>query len=368
MSEPTSSPKVNIYLSPRPGICYLSNVHPFEPRIIIKSRDSRPFTFLATGTIFDPIATFSRNRVEIVDSESRTVIAKPLPEISEKSAVQPNYQDEEPFSFITLGGNCHIHVIYFSTTPHTGHMGRIYFPFHSTGLVPGRKYTLRLRDSGVTWWKYGSKEDLGLPQTGVPGSLVPSESTSLDFHCQQSSEFRVASDLPESPNVSVSLSTSSDICHLSGHPLFTVRVTFTLYDKKPLTLNTNLSPLGAQSIAQIVDANTRAWVGIDFLDCVGVREDGPWAADDFVVLTPEQPHIQEIKLDREILDNLRSGKEYVACLGADGGSRSTFKWWSYDSIEQVLQYAGMVGGSGLYYVPPIAPDLSAEVRFTAVDP
>ncbi|KAI9703580.1 MAG: hypothetical protein M1836_007350 [Candelina mexicana] len=366
MSEIVSFPDIDIFLYSLPGICYLSNAHPFEPSIIIESNDPRPLTLLAPGTIFDPTAAFARARVEIIDFASGAVIQKHPTGSTGDTVVQPNYQHEEPFSFLTLEGSGSRYAIYFSTAPRTGHMGRTYFSFDSAGLQSGHKYTLRFSDSGVSWWRYCRKDDLSLPQNGIPMSLDPLGNAALDLHIRRAGKFRVADHLPEPPKVSVSLSATSDICQIRGDPPFTIRLAFTSHAAKPLTVLTARSPLGPQTIVQVADVHTRDWVAIDFYHCLGGREEGRYEPDDFAVLEPEQPHVQEITLDTCDLEKLHNGKEYLICL-SDEVARGSFSWWSYDSIEEVVKYAGSVEDSGLFYVPPIPLDLTPEIRFRALD-
>ncbi len=371
MSATTRSPELDVHLYVRPRVCDLSCRHSFTLSLSIRLCEPGRVKIQTSGSILDPAATFLKGRIDIIDAESREAISRPVHTGDGNPVLPPGSSTKESSPFLTLDGSSDpdsIFEIDFSTTPETSNVGSHHFPFDVTGLQAGRQYLFKLVDSGVTWWRYGTPEEAPTSEAMLK-PLEPSEGARLEFKARNMHGFRVVAALPQPPKVSISLSASSAVCHLSGSPPFIVKIAFTSHATKPLTINTDNSPLADyQAITQVFNTRTRQWVGLDYLECVTSRDDdGPWVAENFVVLEPRQPHVRSATIDLDNLSSLSNGEEYAVCL-RDVVRDSELGWWSYDSVEEVLQYAGTVENSGLHYVPPIYLDLAQEIRFTAVDP
>ena len=86
--------------------------------------------------------------------------------------------------------------------------------------------------------------------------------------------------------------------------------------------------------------------------------------EDFLRLNPEEPHVE-----RRILDPVErySGLEDLI-VDTKYALRMTESpwWWSYDSVDEVLKYAGDRGLGGLQPTRPIDLISSNEVDFLTI--
>ncbi|KAI9793282.1 MAG: hypothetical protein M1835_007353 [Candelina submexicana] len=318
-----------------------------------------------------------------MDVKSGNPISRPAYVEGESTTILPGSVAQGSVPFLTLNGSSYPESIFdidFSTSRGTSHTGSRLFPFDMTGLEAGHEYAFKLVDPGVTWWRYGTLEQVSTKEA-IPKPFGPSEGTQLGFRARSFHGFQAVAALPQPPDISVSLSTSSDICHLSGTPAFAVNISFTLHAAKPITVISAFSSPFDQLYVEIIDAETKENAALGDFICACFDSEGPYAADHFLVLKPETPYLQRVTLTpvenpnnpetsaryTSTMGRLVSGRSYLARL--DGSMfDSEIKWWSYDTIDEVLLYAGTIGESGLPYVPPIPLDLSQEVGFTAVDP
>ncbi|KAI9703581.1 MAG: hypothetical protein M1836_007351 [Candelina mexicana] len=373
MSESTGSVKVDVFLETVPRVCDLSGRHPFRVTVCVKICDPRTITLQTTGSLLDPTAAFREGRIAIIDIES----GNPIPGFADTE----NKTSPEQPSFVTLSGASYaesLYKIHFSTRLGASHEEGHLFPFDCSGLKAGHRYALKFLDSGVTWWRFGTQAEV-LTQEVLPKPLEPSEAGTLEFISRRTPDFQAVPALPKPPKVSVSLSTSSDICHMSGETPFTVTVSFTSYAAKPITVVAAFRTPFDQLYADIIDAETKETVALGNHIIACPAGGASYRAEDFITLRPKAPFLQQITLNPVLdrndigsrsphtyMDKFVDGRSYVVRLkGRMFGSK--LRWWSYDSIEEVLQYAGTIEDSSLPYVPSIPLGFSQEVRFTAVD-
>ena len=113
---------------------------------------------------------------------------------------------------------------------------------------------------------------------------------------------------------------------------------------------------------EILDAETGARIGPEPIED---NLDGPWQEEEFLRI--DGTYAETRTLDAERLTEfegpgMRVGQEYVLRhLG------ETWEWWSEDTIDEVMKYAGERGEMGLVRTEGIKFKSGGEMRFRAVE-
>ena len=206
------------------------------------------------------------------------------------------------------------------------------FLFNTSKLQSNRNYTIRCKPWRLDWWSHDSVEEC-LDFFKTHGRLPPSQEPTLQ--CMPSNDtitFDCRENTPKSPRVGVSLAASS-ILSLSGEPPFRFTTSFTSYAEKPITVLAQRETVVAiNSDIEIIDSTTKKRVAPDLID---VNIDGPWRREDFLILKPGEPHVEERSLHfKDGLGDLQVNAEYSLCF-----PRSCWRWWGYDSVDQAAQWA-----------------------------
>ena len=92
---------------------------------------------------------------------------------------------------------------------------------------------------------------------------------------------------------------------------------------------------------------------------------GLWGREEFVKFEEGGTYVEERGFEggfEPFFKPLRVGREYI--LRHLGGE---WEWWTRDSVEEVMEYAGERGGLGLGRVEHIVFEGAGEVRFRVVE-
>lgn len=335
--------------------CYLSGTRAFSLSIKFLLHSPCPITIFTPGSVLDAKAIFSQDKVDIVDAGTQEKIEFPSRGLrGPPHALSAENED----CFVTLiDGNPHY--ISFSS----GHSRRPEVnAFDVTRLAPDRTYTLRFRDNGISWWRYGTKEEVLKELASLQEQL---ESKPLPLHITTISDnfLKTFADMPQPPKVTVSLSASSSTCFLSGDPPFTVYISFTSHADRPITVMYDRTIL-TDSGLEFVDVLTGKVVGPEHIDLL-LNEGGSWHAEDFLRLEPGKPWVEERTFTTTgyapDVSFLRKGNEYLVRY-----QDLSFRWWGYDEVQEVLKYGGDKGSmSSFPFVSPIPLHGENQVRFRA---
>lgn len=293
----TEAPHIEVQFYAAP-MCYLSCAHPFHIVIHVILRHSPPITIFKDGTILDPSAVFSMNRLEILDCETGNKVHMTPDSVGIDCQAVPPPTIEE--SLVTLCEGRSSWIQFSTVVAKEGHEHIL----DVSELAPDRKYTLRLRDHG--------KEDLA-GRLYSPLEFAQSETRLLPGYASNAPSFRTLSDLPQVPRVTVTLSASSNTCFLSGEPPFTIIMSYTSYADRPITVRRNTMFVTDGGL-DILDASTRKRVG-PANTCICYDEDPLLQAEDFIRLEPSVP----VGLEKTITtgggyydtEDLESGKHYI---------------------------------------------------------
>ena len=174
--------------------------------------------------------------------------------------------------------------------------------------------------------------------------------------------FKTRASLPETPKVTVSLSAPSTLS-LSNKPPFSFTLTFQTHSDKAITVLAERERVqGGNSDIEILDAGTRKRVAPDLIDDGNI--DGPWQREEFLrlegaykehrVLDPLKPYSG--------LEELKVGTQYILKL-----LDSEFPWWSEDTVDEIIKYAGDRGDGSLGIAESINLAGGDEVTFSVVE-
>lgn len=347
----TEAPQIEVQIHASPT-CYLSGAYPFRIAIHVVLHHCPAITIFKHGTILDPSAVFSLNRIEIFDSETGNKIRVPSNnEIEDQTDIPLTPED----SLLTLYER-RSSWIQLSTVAAKDYKHLL----DVSGLARDRKYTLRLRDHGIVRWFYGTKDDLA-GRLYLPIEFAQAETRLLPGYIYNTASFKTLSDLPQAPRVTVSISASSETCFLSGEPAFTILISYTSFADQPITVRKNTKYVTDDGL-EILDVSSRKCVGPGNICCC---DEDFWRAEDFMRLEPFVPVVVKKTLTTTggyyDTQNLESGKHYIVKIKR---LFDRLSWWGHEEIEEILRSLG--GGSLLPYVPPIWLVCENEVAFQAV--
>ena len=235
------------------------------------------------------------------------------------------------------------------------------FEFVSSSLEPDRSYTVRCKAAALKWWSYKSPEEVS-NHFEKNLKLPSSETQPLRLESHNTVSFDTRAEMDQAPKINVSLSAPSTLS-ISGNPLFEYLITFTSNATKPITVRSE--PQGHRSMnteIEILNADTRKRVAPDLID---VNDDErPIVREDFLRLNRREPHVERRVLDPTKrysgLEDLKVDTEYVLHL------IDSHMWWSYDTVDEVMKYAGERGLGGLRPTQPIDLVSCNEVGFRTI--
>lgn len=236
--------------------------------------------------------------------------------------------------------------------------------FDPSELQPDRSYTIHFNSSALEWWSYDSKEMI-LDHFASHGKLPPPEAPPLKCESTDTVSFNTREDLPQPPSVAVSLSAPSTLS-LLGNPPFEFSVKFTSHATKPITVLAERHRVRAtNSDFEILDDSTNTRVAPDIVDDGDIE--GPWQREDFLRLAPGIPYVEQRILDPSVahsgLEDLKVDTDYRMRM-----PKSSWTWWSFDDVDEVMRYAGDRGDSmSLGYAWPIDLVCRDEAKFRAVE-
>jgi len=348
-------PKIDVHLETAEKTCFLDCQPRFSLVVLLTLSSERPVTFIKNGT--GPSAGLAQlltsECIECTDTENWSRIPvlnnKKKPQTTSSNAESPELMGLEPkrTNYVTFTN---------STDP------RAYeFDFVSSSLEPDRSYTVRCNDAALRWWSYKSLEEVG-NYFEKNLKLPSSETQPLRLESDNTVSFDTRAEMNKAPKIDVSLSALS-ILSVSGHPPFEYSITFTSNATKPITVRSERQGFKSMNTEiEILDIATRRHVAPDLIDVYD--EDRPLVREDFLCLNPREPHVELRVLDPikrySGLEDLKVDTDYVLHM------IESHWWWSYDSIDEVMKYAGERGLGGLRPTQPIDLISCNEVGFLTV--
>ncbi|KAI9802278.1 MAG: hypothetical protein M1833_001784 [Piccolia ochrophora] len=318
-------PQIDLELHASPFF-FLEGGPEFNVWIVFKLRFYEPLTLSTTSTIFDTAAAFTRNRLEIIDVGTGEKV-----KLRRDKAIAASDPPEN--SILTLNPDIEKYR-HWSTAPSAGPRRILLDEFD---LVPGKRYAVQYRESGITHWSLGSGDDHRASDFETQANQKPIH---VNLVSTEPPIFITRERMPSPPPLSATLSTSAPRCALSGEPPFTCFVNWALDGDRPicaLLTQTTSSNIGLE----IRDPKRRGrrigppsdWLG---------DEGSPPEEIEFVRFGRGSQFLQSYVLKTEAKQdglvnsdtwNLHSGKTYELTL------RST-KWrWLYEDElnDEVLQ-------------------------------
>jgi hypothetical protein len=353
-----ATPRVEVALKAT-RILYLSNKPYFNFVLRLTLRNSKePVIFLRDGlTSVEGLQSINSDEViQCFDDDS----GEQLQVL--RQATQPSFLKLEP-------NRCGGVVFTTSTTLKTYDL-----PFLPSTLHPGKTYRLRFKPTtSITHWPSSEEKSLNSLSADFNSSLhaidIPKPSpTKIAWdvvHGIDSILFETRLALPKTPRVTVLVSAPS-MFSLSRHPPFKFTLTFSTDAPAPITVLAERKDVRAKdSDVEIGDPISGSRLGPEMID--DGNEDGPWSREDFLTIDGTYTEHREIDAASPFWEDLRAlkiGEEYV--LRYVGG---TWPWWSEDTIDQVMMYAGSRGdlSLGLGMTESIELTSGGEHKFTVVE-
>jgi len=338
-------------------LCYLSRQTRFSLVVYLTLSSTRSVTVLKHG--HDPhaglVQLLTSQCIECVDAES----GQRIPVFSDTDqTTSKNSQMENPLLMSFDGHRSEYLTFTTASSPRDYEL-----VFDPSELQPDRNYTIQFNPSALGWWSYDSKEMI-LAYFASHGKLPPPEDSSLKCESTNTVSFDTRRDLPQPPSVDVSLSAPSTLS-LSGNPPFEFSVKFISHATKPITVLAERHRIKAtESDFEILEDSISTRVAPDIIDDGDIE--GPWQREDFLRLAPGVPCVEQRILNPTIahsgLEDLEVDTDYTMRM-----PKSSWTWWSYDDVDEVMQYAGERGSSmSLGYAPPIDIVCYNEAKFHVV--
>ena len=234
------------------------------------------------------------------------------------------------------------------------------FMLDASKLQPGRKYMVRCKDWALDWWSRRSAENC-VEHFKAHGELPPTELPPLRCSPVNDVTFECLKDLLKPPRVEVFLAASSTMS-LSGNPPFEFSTSFVSHAAKPITVLAEREyAISMKGDIEIIDKGTRKRVAPDLID--GGDIEGPWRQDDFLTLKPGREYVEERSLrPQEGLDTMMPDSEYILRF-----PENSWTWWTFDGVDEVMQYAGDRGSGSLGKALPIDLICDNEVEFRTTE-
>ncbi len=374
VSAPSSSasiPELSLSLSTSSEVLDINGWPDFTLEVTVISHACRPITVLTRNTILDPGGALWQDRFEFVDTESDTKVNRERLALCNHGPIRRTWKSEK--LFLTLHPGVPHVVTRTLSTPGSD----LSLPQDETdinGLELGHTYVVRATQGHpVTWWDYGTKEELldppgkSIALTGRRPPLLMDDVQPCKFlvgevfgkHSQQDESINVTPANGRAPpsnlNLNISLTASSSTLHLSGSPPFELIISITSNEPYPITLERNdslLQPSKAlmQDRFSFIDMATHQKVEREY---ISIRMRGMERAflHHHRFMTLEPGVLKAVKAtfttrsDRfDHTNGLESGKKYVLTVKDE---QSTL-WWK-GTIDEVTNAAGpgaCIGASG----------------------
>lgn len=372
-------PKIEIRLW-ADRLCYLSHQSRFSLVVFLTLRGSgqKPITIVRhdDGTLNVGLKNLlSSQFIECVDTES----GQKIPVLIDVDSEQQNALSFEKSSKSTTTTTTKYSLMtlfehrseYLTFT--TASYPRDYeYTFTSKELKVNRNYTIRCTPSScLSWWSYSSKEAVH-DYFASRGELPPLSETQQPLQCEPTNtvSFTTRQELPQAPIVDISLAAPSTSFSHSGNPPFEFFITFTSHASRPITVLAERHHVRSMNsdIEIVLDETASSHqrrIAPDLIDDGNI--DGPWYPEDFLQLVPGVPYRERRVLDptaniQNSLADLKIGISYILRV-----LDACWVWWSFDSVEEVMRYAGERGSGSLGYVPAVKLTSSDEVRFCVVE-
>jgi len=269
-----------------PSTCDLSRQTRFSLVVLLTLRSKQPVTILKSSFDdydFGLVDLLQNGTVECIDTDggAKIPIFGQAAQSKDKETARPN--------LMSLSDNRTGYVTFTSALePRDYEVG-----LDVSQLQLGRKYTLRSNPWDLDWWSHTSIDGClshfdkhgELPRTQTP-PLHCAPNNSVSFSCRE--------DTPLPPSVSVALTAPSSTLSLSGNPPFKFTTNFTSHASNALTaLAERTQAININNDIDIIDATSRRHVAPDRI-CID--QEGPFLREDYLVLEPEKPHVEERSL------------------------------------------------------------------------
>ena len=340
-------PKINIHLKTAEKTCFLDCQPRFSLIILLTLSSERPITFIkdGAGSQIGLAQLLASECVDCTDTET----GQRVPVLN--TAKKPNGDSPELMTLEPERTNYITFTNSINRRPYE-------FEFVSSCLEPDRSYSIRCNAAALRWWNFLSLEEVG-DYLGKNSKLPPSETQSLCLESQNTVSFDTRVEMDKAPKIDVSLSAPSTLS-VSGNPPFEYQITFTSNATKPITVRSE--PQGPRSInteIEILDVGTRKRVAPDLIDVND--DDRPVVREDFLRLNPGEAHVERRVLDPTKrysgLEDLKVDADYVL------HKIESCWWWSYDTVDEIMEYAGERGVGSLRPTHPIELISCNEVGF-----
>ena len=240
--------------------------------------------------------------------------------------------------------------------------------FDTSSLRPDHHYRLRFNQTdSITHWPLASEESLDAVSPGPECSAkdIPKPSpTKITWTLVGDNDitFTTRTSPLTPPKITAKLSAPSTFS-LSNNPPFTFTLTFSTDPHTAITVLAERPRVARNdSDIEILDAETGARIGPELIE---ENIDGPWEREEFLRI--DGTYIETRTLNPKRLTEfggpgLRVGQEYVLRhLGA------MWEWWSEDTIDEVMKYAGERGWMGLVRTEGIKFKSGGEMRFRVLE-
>lgn len=354
-------------------ICYLSGEPRFNLVLYFTLRDcSTIITLLKAKNPSDqpnksPVEALrpisSSDVIECVETRSNRFISFLEASFSAPSSPpkEPSDEDVDGLPILTLEPN---RKAYVTLTASIARRPYELF-FDSSQMLPDHRYRIRFNpDAGVTYWRAIMPDALkglmpiealavhppALDQPSIRWNVIEPEVT-----------FETRASLPKTPKVTISLSAPSSLS-LSNNPPFSFTLTLRNHPDKPISVLAERERVkSGNSDIEILDSGTRKRVAPDLIDDGNMG--GPWQREEFLGLegTYEEHRVFDPLKPYSGLEELKVGTQYILRL-LDG----EFSWWSEDTVDEIMEYAGERGDGSLEDGKSIKWVDSDEVTFNVV--
>lgn len=238
--------------------------------------------------------------------------------------------------------------------------------FDPSQMLPDHRYRIRFNPNAeVTYWRAITEDALqgNISTKALAANLPAADQPSIRWDViEPEVTFETRASLLETPKVAVSLSAPSTLS-LSNTPPFSFTLDFETHSDKPITVLAERERVqSGNSDIEILDAGTRTRVAPDLIDDGNM--DGPWQREEFLRLEGTYKEHRDLDPLKPYsgLEELKVGSQYVLRL-LDG----EFPWWSEDTVDKIMEYAGDRGDGSLGSAKSIKLAGGDEVTFTVVE-
>lgn len=273
MADSKKEPVISLFLDGQVGIQLNSKAFSGKMDLKIQMHErSKPVTLVLDGyreeeKSFDIAIALRRGLLDLIDLETNSPISiSPSDEAAGSLALPP----ASPNIFYGLSIDS--------------------FDSFWNILIPGHRYEMRWSvDSGQCWCYYGQPEESFENITRLPVRRLP-----------RPIKLTVYDDASAPPHLSISLTSSSEICYLSGRPRFAFELAVTSHEKSPITICLHKTPFREfHGLEEIVDVSDETGEDVEWPYAIGCFEGSePFPPDDdFEELASELPYQREFSLD-----------------------------------------------------------------------